>query len=79
MSIHNICFCGEIRKIFCGYTLLSVAMAHSSSLSTDRSKAAYLLRFFVHSSGDGFICNVRIVFYCSLSPLLQVCRKGFAA
>ena len=26
MSIHNICFCGEIRKIICGYPLLSVAM-----------------------------------------------------
>ena len=20
MSTHNICFCGEIRKIFCGYS-----------------------------------------------------------
>ena len=26
MSTHNICFRGEIRKILCGYTLLSVAM-----------------------------------------------------
>ena len=26
MSIHNICFCREIRKILCGYPLLSVAM-----------------------------------------------------
>ena len=26
MSTHNICFCGEIRKILCGYPLLSVAM-----------------------------------------------------
>ena len=26
MSIHNICFCGEIKKILCGYPLLSVAM-----------------------------------------------------
>ena len=26
MSTHNICFCLEIRKIFCGYPLLSVAM-----------------------------------------------------
>ena len=26
MSTHNICFHGEIRKIFCGYPLLSVAM-----------------------------------------------------
>ena len=26
MSTHNICFCREIRKIICGYPLLSVAM-----------------------------------------------------
>ena len=26
MSTHNICFLGEIRKILCGYPLLSVAM-----------------------------------------------------
>ena len=26
MSTHNICFHGEIRKILCGYSLLSVAM-----------------------------------------------------
>ena len=26
MSTHNICFCQEIRKILCGYPLLSVAM-----------------------------------------------------
>ena len=26
MSTHNICFCQEIRKILCGYLLLSVAM-----------------------------------------------------
>ena len=26
MSTHNICFRGEVRKILCGYPLLSVAM-----------------------------------------------------
>ena len=26
MSTHDICFCREIRKILCGYILLSVAM-----------------------------------------------------
>ena len=26
MSTQNICFCQEIRKILCGYPLLSVAM-----------------------------------------------------
>ena len=27
MSTHNICICQEIRKILCGYPLLSVAMS----------------------------------------------------
>ena len=29
MSTHNICFPGEIRKILCGYPLLSVTMTFS--------------------------------------------------
>ena len=29
MRTHNICFCREIRKILCGYPLLSVAMTDS--------------------------------------------------
>ena len=28
MLTHNICFHGEIRKILCGYPLLSVAMIY---------------------------------------------------
>ena len=36
MSTHNICFRGEIRKILCGYPLLSVAMQpRSTSLQAD--------------------------------------------
>ena len=30
MSTHNICFCREIRKILCGYPLLSVAVRFCS-------------------------------------------------
>ena len=30
MSTHNMCFLGEIRKILCGYPLLSVAMNYYS-------------------------------------------------
>ena len=33
MSTHNICFHGEIRKILCGYPLLSVAMDTTSPAS----------------------------------------------
>ena len=32
MSTHNICFCRELRKILCGYTLLSVAMIESMDI-----------------------------------------------
>ena len=31
MSTHNICFRGEIKKILCGYSLLSVAMRIAQS------------------------------------------------
>ena len=31
MSTHNICFRGEIRKILCGYPLLSVAIMKKES------------------------------------------------
>ena len=31
MSTHNICFREEIRKILCGYSLLSVAMRVSKT------------------------------------------------
>ena len=34
MSTYNICFCSEIRKILCGYPLLSVAMGEDFSLTT---------------------------------------------
>ena len=40
MSTHNICFCGEIRKILCGYPLLSVAMETLKS-STGVQQTAY--------------------------------------
>ena len=34
MSTHNICFRGEIRKILCGYPLLSVAMVQADRIFT---------------------------------------------
>ena len=38
MSTNNICFRGEIRKIICGYPLLSVAMLYWFCL--------FVLRFY---------------------------------
>ena len=34
MSTHNKCFRGEIRKILCGYPLLSVAMIFGPHISS---------------------------------------------
>ena len=42
MSTHNICFCGEIRKILCGYPLLSVAMCQG--LFNECSQYKFLLK-----------------------------------
>ena len=39
MSTHNICFCGEIRKIICGYPLLSVAMGNKTNANLWTSKS----------------------------------------
>ena len=33
MSTHNICIRGEIRKILCGYPLLSLAMLQHDSIN----------------------------------------------
>ena len=43
MSTHNICFCGEIRKILCGYPLLSVAMAPSKDFFQPKSVEIVLI------------------------------------
>ena len=45
MSTHNICFRREIRKILCGYSLLSVAML-SGAMSCNKylSLSVLLLR-----------------------------------
>ena len=45
MSTHNICFCGEIRKLLCGYPLLSVAMHpqehHTQALDVKLSQPSW--------------------------------------
>ena len=57
MSTHNICFCQEIRKILCGYPLLSVAMYNQyfSAAKKALSGAIYLLYYFLIVSLDYFI------------------------
>ena len=42
MSTHDICFLGEIRKILCGYPLLSVAMSGPVGMSGARETAHFL-------------------------------------
>ena len=42
MSTHNICFLREIRKILCGYPLLSVAMEDGVAMFTSLVRAREL-------------------------------------
>ena len=42
MSTHNICFRREIRKIICGYPLLSVAMLSSALPNHTFPRQAYI-------------------------------------
>ena len=46
MSTHNLCFCGEIRKILFVYPFLSGAMSHISPL------LAFVVQSDTHPSGD---------------------------
>ena len=54
MSTHNICFCGEIRKILFGYPLLSVAMHFMSIVSCLAEKIFHIVSFTPHAK-----CNVQ--------------------
>ena len=56
MSTRNICFRREIRKILCGYPLLSVAMPQNPVLDHGRSVEPFFLMSFMklannHSAG----------------------------
>ena len=67
MSTHNICFHGEIRKILCGYPLLSVAMedikrkciVQSYSFSLPRHRANYLKGDY----GTGLCVSIRLLLH----------------
>ena len=59
MSTHNICFRGEIRKILCGYPLLSVAIrqvhmldwvfpVHTVVRDFSFNNGRYLCEYFAH-------------------------------
>ena len=54
MSTHNICFRGEIRKILCGYSLLSVAMMWSVKMDQTVDAQADLSLQQVHMSEGTF-------------------------
>ena len=47
MSTHNICFHREIRKILCGYPLLSVAMMFYSATKSLGGRLWHKELFFV--------------------------------
>ena len=50
MTTHNICFHGEIRKILCGYPLLSVAMVKMSRPLLMFSQLYYLIQIVDRNS-----------------------------
>ena len=65
MSTHNISFHGEIRKLLCGYPLLSVAMKHMFSsrrmktINTFQLKKKSILSLAMHLTTlirNTFIC-----------------------
>ena len=45
---HNICFPGEIRKILCGYPLLSVAMIHEKHSPFSSYKQKLLTKLYTN-------------------------------
>ena len=65
MSSHNICFRGEIRKILCGYPLLTVAMAEGRD---DRRKYFIIKSPWKNLRGE--IRKISISFDCKKVPQL---------
>ena len=47
MSTHNICFCAEIKKIICGYPLLSRALRLFFEEEKKKIKSALKCKFIV--------------------------------
>ena len=79
MSTNNICFCGEIRKILCGYPLLSVAMLfmifclyETFTLFWAKSADDKLMIFLLRKL---FSKKIDWIFLCKLSPLEKICIK----
>ena len=48
MSTHNICFCGEIRKILCGYPHLYVAMQLHKNQNLEYKAFEIFRTFTIH-------------------------------
>ena len=49
MSTHNVCFCGEIRKIFPRYPPLSRPMSTAMMNKQENTNIFFLAFFFLHS------------------------------
>ena len=58
MSTHNICFRREIRKVLCGYPLLSVAMT-SIYIIRSQLKIRSFLVFSSKKSIDIFLISIQ--------------------
>ena len=80
MSNHNICFCGEIRKIVFGYPLLSVAMlCQSQNKERKESKGPTAVLMYIDVSCDSpfntYVCVAHIcILICNVkTKILDVC------
>ena len=51
MNTHNICFCGEIRKILCGYPVLCEAVFYFSYFSKKKQQQKKKLMLQVPQQG----------------------------
>ena len=81
MSTHNICFCQVIRKILCGYPLLSVTMHHVFMMKYHNNflDTPYLalLAFIIRRQND----NIFLIFPRKLNLTVHadcLCRRQFA-
>ena len=75
MSTHNICFSGEIRKMFCGYPFLSGAMVYTvCSDSLVHSSTLYAqTHWYIHESSSTLYAQTH--WYIALYTLYaQTCR-----
>ena len=76
MITHNICFCGEIRKILCGYPRLSVAM-YKSSMNSPLSKLMLTIKFWpIPNTTQHHSTHTRKIFHIAQDIVISIYLGG---